>query len=190
MPEIVGYCLSHLNVAYNVESNQRVDELVLCWTNRAESRIENKNTLLGALNELPVSTFAVAKIEHAFEVLLSSPIDLVFCEEHVTDGSYRELLSAMHASNKMTPFVLILCTGKWEECLEAMRLGVTDVLQCPLEPSDINLTLVRTMRDKNYANSAFHERPGSALGTLAPEYAGGIGELRMLIRRPTAERAG
>jgi len=86
----------------------------------------------------------------------------------------------------MIRFVLILCTGKWEECLEAMRLGVTDVLQCPLEPSDINLTLVRTMRDKNYANSAFRESPGWALGTLTPEFAGGIGKLRMLIRRPTA----
>jgi DNA-binding NtrC family response regulator len=153
------------------------------------SRIENKNTLLGALHELPVSTFAVATIEHAFEVLLSSPIDLVFCEENVTDGSYRELLSAMHASNKMTPFVLILCTGKWEECLEAVRLGAADVLRCPLEPTDINLTLVRAMRDKEYADGGLYVSPCPTLQTSEPaglcEYAGGIGEVRMLIRRPT-----
>jgi DNA-binding NtrC family response regulator len=150
------------------------------------SRLENKDRLLSVLDGLPVTTFAVPKIEPAIEVLSSSPIDLIFCEERVTDGFYRELLSAVHRHNLMIRFVLILCTGNWEECIEAMRLGVTDVLQCPLEPSDINLTLVRTMRDKNYANSAFHESLGSALGTLAPEFAGGIGELRMLIRRPTA----
>jgi|SRR5438270_12345218 len=153
------------------------------------SRIENKNTLLSTLDGLPVSTFTVAKIEHAFEVLLSSPIDLVFCEEHVTDGSYRELLSAVHARDKMTPFVLILCTGKWEECLEAVRLGATEVLRCPLEPTDINLTLVRAMRDKEYADGELYVSPCPTLGTAEPaevcEYAGGIGELRMLIRRPT-----
>ena len=150
------------------------------------SRLENKDRLLSVLDGLPVTTCAVPKIEQAIEVLSSSPIDLIFCEERVTDGFYGELLAAVHRQNLMIRFVLILCTGKWEECIEAMRLGVTDVLQCPLEPSDINLTLVRTMRDKNYAHSAFHESPGSALGALAPEYAGGMGELRMLIRRPTA----
>ena len=150
------------------------------------SRLENKDRLLSVLDGLPVTTSAVAKIEQAIEVLSSAQIDLIFCEERLTDGFYRELLSAVHRHNLMIRFVLILCTGKWEECLEAMRLGVTDVLQCPLEPSDINLTLVRTMRDRNYANRALHESPDSALETLAPEYAGGIGELRMLIRRPTA----
>src|SRR2546429_101881 len=78
------------------------------------SRIENKNALLSALDGLPVITFTVPKIEHAFEVLLSSPIDLVFCEEHVTDGSYRELLSAVHARDKMTPFVLTLVRAMWD----------------------------------------------------------------------------
>ena len=150
------------------------------------SRLENKDRLLSVLDGLPVTTCAVPKIEQAIEVLSSSPIDLIFCEERVTDGFYGELLAAVHRQDLMIRFVLILCTGKWEECIEAMRLGVTDVLQTPLEPSDINLTLVRTMRDKNYANRAFHESPGSALETLAPEYAGGIGELRMLIRCPTA----
>ncbi len=154
------------------------------------SRLENKDRLLSVLDGLPVTTSAVAKIEQAIEVLSSTQIDLIFCEERLTDGFYRELLSAVHRHNLMIRFVLILCTGKWEECLEAMRLGVTDVLQCPLEPSDINLTLVRTMRDRNYANGAFYESPGSTLETCAPEYAGGLGEVKMLIRRPTAERAG
>ncbi len=154
------------------------------------SRLENKDKLVSVLDGLPVTAFAVPTIEQAIEVLSSSPIDLIFCEERVTDGFYRELLSAVHRHNLMIRFVLILCTGKWEECLEAMRLGVADVLQCPLEPSDINLTLVRTMRDKNYANGAFYESPGCALGTLTPEYAGGVGKLRMLIRRPTAQQAG
>jgi DNA-binding NtrC family response regulator len=153
------------------------------------SRIENKDTLLSALDGFPVSTFTVAKMEHAFEVLLSNPIDLVFCEEHVTDGSYRELLSVVHARNKMIPFVLILCTGEWEECLEAMRLGATDVLRCPLEPTDINLALVRAMTDKEYTDGGLYRSPCPTLETSEPavvcEYSGGIGELRMLIRRPT-----
>jgi len=50
------------------------------------SRLENKDRLVSVLDGLPVTTFAVPKIEQAIEVLSSSPIDLIFCEERVTDG--------------------------------------------------------------------------------------------------------
>lgn len=84
--------------------------------------------------------------------------------------------------------MVILCTGEWEERLEALRLGATDVLRC--QPTDIDLTLIRMMREKEYADSAPHESPCPAWGTLeAPgvlEYSGGIGELKMRVKRLTA----
>ena len=35
---------------------------------------------------------------------------------------------------------------EWEEYLEALRLGATEVLRCPLQPSDVDLALIHAMR--------------------------------------------
>ena len=43
-------------------------------------------------------------------------------------------------------FVVMLCTGEWEEYLEALRLGAEEVLRCPLQPTDVDLALIHAMR--------------------------------------------
>jgi DNA-binding NtrC family response regulator len=45
-----------------------------------------------------------------------------------------------------TRFVVMLCTGEWEEYLEALRLGAEEVLRCPLQPTDVDLALIHAMR--------------------------------------------
>ncbi len=37
----------------------------------------------------------------------------------------------------------MLCTGEWQEYLEALKLGVTEVIRCPLQPTDVELCLIR-----------------------------------------------
>ena len=76
MPEIVGYCLSQHNVPYNVEANQRVDELVLCWTNRAESRIENKKIAFLKLADSCASAVASVAVGGVLEVWIEMHLSL------------------------------------------------------------------------------------------------------------------
>jgi DNA-binding NtrC family response regulator len=111
------------------------------------ARLENKKALLRILQGLSVSAFTASTLEQAHEVLSARSIRLIFCEENFADGSYRDLLSAVHTPQTRTPLVLMLSTGEWEEYLEAMSLGATEALRCPLQPTDVELTLIRVARE-------------------------------------------
>src|SRR5215467_12247039 len=111
------------------------------------ARLENRRALQHILEGLPILVFTASTIQQARDALSGRLIRLVFCEESFADGSYRDLLASIHATPTSTLLVLILSTGEWSEYLEAMRLGARDVIRCPLQPTDIELVLIRAARD-------------------------------------------
>ena len=111
------------------------------------ARTENGRTLMRILSELQINVFTAPTVGQAREVLARHPVDMIFCEEILSDGTYRELLEFVIAESSSTAFVVTLCTGEWDEYLEAIRLGATDVLRCPLQSIDIELVLIRASRD-------------------------------------------
>lgn len=110
-------------------------------------RFENKRALLHILYDLPVFVFTASTVRQAHEVLASRPIRLLFCEENLADGSYRDLLDSIHSAQPSTQLVLMLSTGEWQEYLEAISLGAREVIRCPLQPTDVELVLIRAARE-------------------------------------------
>ena len=93
-------------------------------------------------------------IRQAREIFSRQPVDLVFSDEYLSDGSYRDLLLANRFGQNVTSFVLLLRTGEWEEYLDAMRLGALEVLRCPLQPSEVEATLLRAIAQKETRSAA------------------------------------
>jgi len=117
-------------------------------------RLENRRALMHILEGLPVLVFTASTVEQAQDVLSNGLIRLVFCEECLSDGSYRDLLPSLRAMQTKTPLILMLCTGEWDEYLEAMKLGVRDVIRCPLQPTDVELAMIRAARDLQISEHA------------------------------------
>jgi DNA-binding NtrC family response regulator len=109
-------------------------------------RPENRKMLMRVFEGLPIDSYSASTIAQAREALDARPFSVIFCEERLSDGSYRDLLQFVRASSEATRFVVMLCTGEWEEYLEALRLGAEEVLRCPLQPTDIDLALIHAMR--------------------------------------------
>ena len=109
-------------------------------------RPENRKMLMRVFDGLPIDSYAAPSIAQAKEALQSHSFSVVFCEERLSDGTYGELLNDVHSNQQGTRFVVMLCTGEWEEYLEALRLGAEEVLRCPLQPTDIDLALIHAMR--------------------------------------------
>jgi DNA-binding NtrC family response regulator len=118
------------------------------------SRLDNRKALLRVLDGLPVNVFTAATVEQAHEVLACHDVLLAFCEENFPDGTYRTLLSSIRSCHMNTRLVLMLCTGEWDEYLEAIRLGAADVIRCPLQPTDVELALIRAAREHEAATQA------------------------------------
>lgn len=111
------------------------------------ARTENGKALMRILADLPINVFAVTTIGQAREVLAKHTVEMIFCEEFLPDGTYLELLEFVIAESSLTAFVVTLCTGEWDEYLEAIHLGATDVLRCPLQSIDVELVLIRAGRE-------------------------------------------
>jgi DNA-binding NtrC family response regulator len=112
------------------------------------SRLENKKTILRFLEGLPLNIYTVGNVEEAEETLEEREIDLVVCDERLSDGAYCDVLALTIDRKPKIQFILLLCTGGQEECCEAIRLGVTDVVRPPLHPTDIELALIHALRQK------------------------------------------
>lgn len=96
-----------------------------------------------------LDAFIVTTSQQAREMLAALSFALVFCEEIIPDGSYRDLLSLVRAARSKIRFIVMLSTNEWEGYLEALRLGVTDAIACPLELSDIEAITLRTLRNES-----------------------------------------
>jgi DNA-binding NtrC family response regulator len=109
-------------------------------------RLENRKLLTRIFDGLPLDIYMVSSIRQAKETLSARVFSAVFCEERLPDGSYAELLKEIQLTPGHARFVVMLCTGEWDEYLEALRLGAEEVLRCPLQPTDVDLALIHAMR--------------------------------------------
>ena len=116
-------------------------------------RPENRKTLARVFDELSINSYVAPTIRDAKELLASQSLSMVFCEERLSDGSYCDLLTNVRATSPEMRFVVMLCTGEWEEYLEAMRLGAQEVLRCPLRPTDIDQAMKHNERKAMTANA-------------------------------------
>lgn len=110
------------------------------------SHLECRRTLVRILEDLSVNTFVSATLAEAEEVLSRQVVSLVFCDDHLTDGSYRDLLQTLRTWKKAPHVVVTTRTGQWREYQEALGLGVSDMLQFPYRSTDVELNVLRATR--------------------------------------------
>lgn len=109
-------------------------------------RLDNRKILLRIFDGLPIDSYLACNVAQAREVLQRRYFSVVFCEERLPDGTYGDLLHDVRALSEDTRVVVMLCTGEWEEYLEALHMGAAEVLRCPLQPTDVDLALIHAMR--------------------------------------------
>jgi DNA-binding NtrC family response regulator len=117
-------------------------------------RPDHLRPLIRVLDASSARVSACFTIRQAREIFSRQPVDLVFSDEYLSDGSYRELLLAGHFGQNQVSFVLLLRTGEWAEYLDAMRLGALDVLRCPLDAAEVEATALRAIALKEKRSAA------------------------------------
>jgi DNA-binding NtrC family response regulator len=85
---------------------QQIDALVV------SDKMEHVQSLVRILDGLLTNVYVACTIKQALEVLGRQPLGLVFCDERISGGSYRELLSAGDARRRASRLVVMLQTGE------------------------------------------------------------------------------
>lgn len=110
------------------------------------SSLESRRVLLRMLEVLKVNTFASATLAEAEEVLSRQEVALVFCDDRLTDGTYRDLLQTLRTRKKTPHMVVTTRIGEWKDYLEALGLGASDMIPYPFRSADVELNVIRAMR--------------------------------------------
>jgi two-component system, NtrC family, response regulator len=109
------------------------------------TRAEDRKALMHVLDKLSANVFSCSTLGQAQEALARQTIQLVFCDQRLPDGTYRDLVATRQAGLKTPPVVVTSRVGGWEDYTEATGLGAFDLIPCPLHPTDVELAVIRAM---------------------------------------------
>jgi DNA-binding NtrC family response regulator len=116
-------------------------------------RLEVRKPLLHVLESLSADVIACSTREQADEVLSHQSFEVVFCDEHLPDGSYADLIHGNHYEQKIPRVIVATRVGEWEFYFDAMRKGAFDVVRSPWHATDVEMTVIRALHEEEAATS-------------------------------------
>jgi DNA-binding NtrC family response regulator len=135
--------------AHSAPAFQRVVRTLL-----VSPRLEVRKPLLEALQTLSTDVVSCSTRLEAEELLSHQSFDVVFCDEHLPDGSFADLIHAYHFEHKIPRIVVATRAGEWELYFEALRKGAFDVIRSPWHARDVQMTLTRALREEEAISPA------------------------------------
>lgn len=114
-------------------------------------RLEVRKALLQVLESLSADVTSCATRQQAEEVLAHQSFEVVFCDEHLPDGCYADLIHADHFEHRVPRVIVATRVGEWELYFEAVRKGAFDVVRAPWHATDVEMTVIRALHDEETA---------------------------------------
>jgi DNA-binding NtrC family response regulator len=111
--------------------------------------MEIRRPLLRTLEALSADVIVCSTRMQAEEVCSKQAVDVIFCDEHLPDGSYCDLLDTRHYDHKIPRVVVATRTGEWDLYFEAVGKGAFDVIRSPWHATEVEMALIRAMREEN-----------------------------------------
>jgi DNA-binding NtrC family response regulator len=116
--------------------------------------IEVRRALLRTLAALSTDVMVCSTRTQAQEVLSKQTVDVVFCDEHLPDGSYDELIHSNHWDDRIPRVVVTTRTGEWGLYFEAVSKGAFDVIRSPWYAADVEMAVIRALREERHLHSS------------------------------------
>lgn len=110
------------------------------------SDLESRRSLIAILHQQGWDPVSASTIDEAVAVLAKETVGLVFCDQKLADGSYRDFLAT---ARYLRPAVrTVVTSADWGEPSDAMRLGAFDVISSPCRPTDVEWMVIQAKRDE------------------------------------------
>ena len=116
----------------------------------ASSDLENRRKLAQILEFWGLEPICSHSIGQAREILSRGSVRLVFCEDSLRDGSFRELLDAAKASSPRIRVIVIARNGVGgdeDSREEALQMGAFGVISPSFQSTDVEWTVIEALRD-------------------------------------------
>jgi DNA-binding NtrC family response regulator len=118
------------------------------------ANLESRRAVSKILEALSVYVIPCSTLAQTEEVLSLQRPNLIFCDERLPDGGYENLLALKFSGDIPPPIVVLTRNGEWELYRDATRRGAFDVIRSPWCPTDIELSVIRGVREEKYKVAA------------------------------------
>ena len=115
---------------------------------------ETRKALSSMLQAEGLKSVQASQLSEGRALLATETVGMVFCERHLADGTYLDLLPAAQTKSGNVPVVVTSRLADWDEYLEALRHGAVDLIASPFKPSDVSAALAQARREKAAAVTA------------------------------------
>lgn len=141
---------------------ESLEVLVVC----ADREVSKKISAVAARRGLRV--VLAATVQQARETVAAGRVGLVFCEERLADGDFRDLLLSVSRAAERIPLVVMARVGEWQEYLRAVSLGAFDFIAPPFRRPELERLFRNALRehvpDAGYAKATPRKSRGAAAG--------------------------
>ena len=115
--------------------------LIVC-SDAANSRVIEE-----AASGWMLETIVCSSLQESRALLPKQGVAIIFCEDRLRDGTYRDLLSVANAP----VVVMISDLNNDSSHREAIELGALDVVASPCSRKDVQWMVIRAMQDQSLA---------------------------------------
>jgi DNA-binding NtrC family response regulator len=114
----------------------------------ASGNLEHRRSLIRILEELPLNVISVSTFQQAEEVLSRQPISLLFSDQRLPDGSYKQLLSYTQSAGQTPRVVLTTEENDPVDPREVAECGVLGTVKYPFHATDVELQIIRAAHEE------------------------------------------
>jgi two-component system C4-dicarboxylate transport response regulator DctD len=115
---------------------------------------ETRKALSSILQTQGLKSVQASQLSEGRALLETQPVGMVFCERHLADGTYLDLLPTVQSKAGNVPVVVTSRLADWDEYLEALRHGAVDLIPSPCKKSDVTSALAQALNEKSAAVGA------------------------------------
>jgi len=124
-------------------------DITATWRVLIVSAVENYDLVKNAMNQWALEAVHCSSLQEARGLLPDSTFSLIFCEETLVDGTYREVLNISGKALKTRVVVISPMSHVEEIYLEAMDAGAFEMIASPCRVSDVQWVVIRAIQEES-----------------------------------------
>ena len=101
------------------------------------SDVRKRTALVDILEECGLEPVIASNLEETRKILARTPMHVMFCEDYLPDGGFREMLRLVKATRPEIQVVVSSMLADVDEYIEAMNLGAFDFIAPPYRGTEI-----------------------------------------------------
>jgi DNA-binding NtrC family response regulator len=113
------------------------------------SDLENRRALNDILRKEGYDTVCASRVSDCLQPLQAQNISVIFCDRRLSDGTYRDIISASHAAGHPPRVVVTSRLADWDEYLDALHNGAFDLIASPCQPTEVLWAIVQAGRESD-----------------------------------------